>query len=238
MWIFFSVALAWRAEGRHIFAMESLFIGKLFTKPFEYLAWVIIVMFSICLHEFSHARMALQMGDDTAARQGHLSLNPLRQMGMTSMIMLAVIGIAWGSVPVDPRRLAHRWGAALVSFAGPAANLLLALIFGMLTALVSVMLDSGSEPNYAMSFFFFGCMANAVLFVLNMLPVPMFDGWSVFSIFFPGLQKVSAQTAQTFSWVFILVVFATPVGDVIWTAGAAFAYLIIGAAGSLLHLFA
>ena len=97
-----------------------------------YIMWVTVVMFSICLHEAAHAYVAMKQGDPTAANHGHLSLNPIKQMGTFSIIMLLLIGIAWGAVPVDPRRMRHKYSEALVSFAGPAANLLLFFAFCVL----------------------------------------------------------------------------------------------------------
>ena len=72
---------------------------------------------SICLHEYFHAQVAFWCGDDTAAHYGHLTLNPLRQMGWISLVMFFILGIAWGMVPVDRRRLS-KGQAALVSFSG------------------------------------------------------------------------------------------------------------------------
>jgi len=201
----------------------SLFITKLLADPMTCFSWVIIVTFSICLHEYFHAAAALRMGDDTAARAGHLSLNPRVQMGWASVIMLARIGIAWGAVPVNAGRLRTRGAAALVSFAGPAANLLLCAIFALL-AVVSVLVAVSSEALLIPATFFrLASLANGVLFLFNMLPVPMFDGWTVFALFFPRLNRLGAQSAQATSWIFLLVVFMTPIGQLIWHWGEALA---------------
>ncbi|MFH0880529.1 MAG: site-2 protease family protein [Lentisphaerota bacterium] len=217
--------------------MNALFISTLLSNPFEYLAWIIIVMFSICLHEYFHAAMALRLGDDTAASQGHLSMNPLRQMGLSSMIMLVLVGIAWGAVPVDPRRVPHRWGAAMVSFAGPAANLLLCVVFGVISSAIGVGSVASEAPNPVLLFFYLGSVANGVLFLFNMLPVPLFDGWSVFSMLFPGMQRISPQSAQTMTWIFILAVFATPAGALIWNLGTSLAQIIISGSAQVFRLF-
>ncbi|MCK5845103.1 MAG: site-2 protease family protein, partial [Victivallales bacterium] len=86
---------------------------------------LLIIVFSICCHEYMHARTALWQGDDTAARTGHLTLNPLKQMGLISIFMLFMFGIAFGQVPVNPNKMRKPWGEALVSFAGPFANIAL-----------------------------------------------------------------------------------------------------------------
>ena len=107
----------------------GLFITKLWTAPQEFFLIALIVVFSICLHEYCHARCALLMGDPTAADRGHLTLNPFRQMGLFSLVMFLVAGIAWGMVPVDPEKARSRypWGPAAIALAGPAANFALAL---------------------------------------------------------------------------------------------------------------
>ena len=115
----------------------SFFISYLGQDPLYYFSWVLAVMFSICVHEYAHAAVALRLGDDTAAREGHLSLNPFVQMGGSSIFMLLIIGIAWGAVPVNRARLRGRvMGEALVSLAGPLANLALALVFSFLAVSV------------------------------------------------------------------------------------------------------
>ena len=196
--------------------MDHLFIQTLFTDPMGYFAWVIIIVFSICVHEFAHAAMAWRMGDDTAARQGHLTLNPLRQMGPRSLLMLALIGLAWGAVPVMPSRLG-RGGRALVSFAGPGSNALLCMLFSG-AAMAAHALTRGIEG--VVYVLLLASSANGVLFILNMLPVPMLDGWPVFALLFPRMREISPQQVQTLSWVFLLVIFFTPLWSLIWTGGS------------------
>ena len=87
--------------------MSGLFITRLFEEPYYTFIWLLVIVFSICCHEFAHAWTALHQGDPTAAEQGHLTLNPLKQMGVFSLIMLAIMGIAWGAVTVNPSRMKH-----------------------------------------------------------------------------------------------------------------------------------
>ncbi len=205
----------------------NLFIQYLAEDPLFYFAWILIVAFSICVHEYAHAATALRLGDDTAARAGHLSLNPLVQMGTTSMIMLALIGIAWGSVPVSISRFRHKWAGAVVSAAGPLSNLLLSSIFALLLVLADRWAPEGGGREMMM-FFRIGCLTNGLLFVLNMLPVPMFDGWSVFSYFFPRMERIDPQMGQTVSLVALVLIFVTPLRDLLWGAGGLIAGLFMG----------
>ena len=191
-----------------------LFINYLWTEPKFFFMQIFIVVFAISCHEYMHARVALWQGDSTAADQGHLTLNPLRQMGLMSLVMLALMGIAWGQVPVNPSRMRHKYSDALVSFAGPAANLILGLIFCIVTALIVIISGepdpssvSGEISSNAINLFYRGAILNFVLFALNMLPIPPFDGWHIVSSFFPKLKTSESQSLSFISLVILLLVF-------------------------------
>jgi Zn-dependent protease len=165
---------------------------------------ILIIVFSICCHEYMHARTALWQGDDTAARAGHLTLNPLKQMGMISIFMLFMFGIAFGQVPVNPNRLRKPWGEALVSFAGPFANIALFFIFtgaaiaitriaGEYSAIRGGVFELPERQYFLYSLFLYGAVLNFVLFVFNMAPVPPLDGHGVLRAFFPKLKHVSSE---------------------------------------------
>lgn len=177
-----------------------LFISYLWENPQFFFMWILIVVFAICCHEYMHARAALWQGDSTAAEQGHLTLNPLKQMGPFSIFMLAVVGIAWGQVPVDPKRMRHRYSDALVSLAGPAANLVLGVIFCFITAAIILIFGikvpydpAGDVSANASLLFSTGAMLNFALFMFNLLPVPGFDGWHILSSFYPRLKTTDSQ---------------------------------------------
>lgn len=195
----------------------TFFIARAADDPFFVFSWILIITFSICVHEFAHAWSALKLGDDTAASNGHLSLNPLVQMGGSSLILLLLFGIAWGAVPVDPSRLRTAGRAGLVAAAGPAANLLLALLFSALTVVAAIV--PALADGIAADFFRLAAVANGVLALFNLLPIPMFDGWTVFSVVFPALRRIDVVQAQPIAWLALVAVWVTPVGDAIWSAG-------------------
>jgi Zn-dependent protease len=197
-----------------------LFLSYLQSDPRYYFTWIIIVTFSICVHEWAHAAMALRCGDDTAARAGHLSLNPLVQMGPTSLFYLAIIGIAWGMVPVDVSQLRKRGQEALVAFAGPLANFVLMMIFSLLFMVVSALIPM--EENSFVPILYEASRANAVLFLLNMLPIPILDGWTVLSHFIPRMKMLPRETAMSIATMCILAIFITPLGNLLWQGGEAF----------------
>jgi Zn-dependent protease len=165
-----------------------MFISRLFENPMDASMYLLVIIFSICVHEYMHARAALWQGDSTAAEQGHLTLNPLKQMGIFSLIMLLIIGLAFGSVPVNPDRMKHKYSNAIVSFAGPFANLILFFIFGIFTALAMI-----KENQNALNMFAVGTQLNFVLFCFNVMPVPPLDGFGILSTFFPKLRNSSSE---------------------------------------------
>jgi Zn-dependent protease len=198
----------------------DLFVGMAKSDPFFFFSWVLIVIFSICVHEYSHAAAALRLGDDTAARAGHLTLNPLVQMGMTSLAALVFVGVAWGAVPINPYQLSSRQ-RAWVSFAGPFSNLMLSIVFACLTVVaVLVLPEDLPSRDMIISFFNLGSWANAMLFLFNMLPVPLLDGWSVMAGFFPQMGRVDRTTATNVSFLLIAVFFMSPAGSIIWEGAA------------------
>jgi Zn-dependent protease len=192
----------------------NLFISYLWEAPNLFFMWLLVVVFAICCHEYMHARVALWQGDSTAADQGHLTLNPLKQMGPFSLVMLAIIGFAYGQVPVNLSRMRHKHSDALVSFAGPATNLVLAIVFCFAAALVILVpgaqeqaSPSGEISNNAINLFYLGATLNFALFALNMLPVPPLDGWGILTSFFPKLKTSDSQALAFVSLVILLLLF-------------------------------
>jgi Zn-dependent protease len=196
----------------------TVFAEWLFRDPAYFVAWVGVVAFSVCVHEVAHAWTACAEGDDTAVRNGYGALDPRRLMGWPALIALALFGIAWGSVPVTPSRFRHPWSDALVAFAGPGTNLILAVICGLAYAL-TMRLAPGVEPLVLV--FRTGLEANCLLGVLNLLPVPPFDGWAIARYLMPPLRRVAAEQVNIMSWVLITVMLFTPASRVVYGAAAA-----------------
>lgn len=175
-----------------------LFIQTLFENPVVFLMTCLIVVFSVCLHEFFHAKAAVMEGDYTAAE--HLTLNPMRQMGFMSLLMLAFFGIAWGAVPVDRTLLRSRWSLLRVSLAGPAANLLLLLLSWVLCLILglpsvqNVLFSAGKAAAAGVNLFviIFG-VYNFVLLVFNLIPLPGLDGWNILLEIFPKMRNINSE---------------------------------------------
>ena len=184
-----------------------MFIQTLFKSPVQFLTICVILVFSICLHECCHAWIAFREGDDTASE--YMTLNPFKQMGFMSLLMLAIIGIAWGAVPVDVSRFRGRWSRLKVALAGPAANLFLFLLAALILILVGLVRPSGlnhiSGPVMVIVYLF--GMYNFTLMLFNLLPVPGLDGWIAASELFPRLKTVSSEFAKGAMLFLILLAF-------------------------------
>lgn len=153
--------------------------------PVWVVSWLVWVVLSIVLHELAHGWAALRFGDPTPRATGHMTWNPLVHMGPYSLVALALVGLAWGAMPVDPSRMRGRHAEPLVLAAGPAMNLLLAIV-----ALVGLILwhpfaDGHLIPSVRVGdplalnltvFFFVGGLLNVVLLIFNLLPAVPLDG--------------------------------------------------------------
>jgi Zn-dependent protease len=173
-----------------------MFFTQLFHNPAYFLNVVVIIIVSITIHEFFHAVAALSQGDDTAVKAGRLTLNPLVHMGQASILMLVFLGIAWGETPVNESRFKYPFSRALVSFAGPFANLLLLCVSVWVVLLLRKAALPYAAADATMDFFSVAALLNAFLFLLNMLPLPPLDGFSVLETFLPFLRRFTLSLSQ------------------------------------------
>jgi Zn-dependent protease len=134
-----------------------------------------VILFSLTVHEYSHGRMALRLGDDTAQRLGRLSFNPLRHLDILGVLFFYFVGFGWAKpVPVDPRNFEHpRRDMMYVAIAGPLSNIALAVCCSFFIRLIS------PEFSYLFVILAYGIWINVALAVFNMLPMYPLDGSSV-----------------------------------------------------------
>jgi Zn-dependent protease len=203
----------------------------------ELISWVFWVIFSITLHELAHGWAAIWQGDQTPRRLGRMTANPLVHMGKWSLLVFAIMGIAWGVMPVDPSRF--RWGRrgrVVVSGAGPAMNV--ALTFAALALLV-VWLAVGPEGSPVYSnlaiFLFTGGKLNIVLAVFNLLPVPPLDGSSILAglslRYYQFSQRPQAQMVGMF---LVMIVLVTGCGGFVFRAAEIASAGTVDLAGAIL----
>jgi Zn-dependent protease len=135
-----------------------------------------VILFSLTVHEYSHGRVALYFGDQTAKLLGRLSLNPLRHLDPLGAICFYFMGFGWAKpVPVDWRNLEDpQKDMMYISLAGPMSNVVMAIICGLGLRIIS--------PNEFLWLFVilsFGVYINVALAIFNLLPVYPLDGSSI-----------------------------------------------------------
>ena len=162
----------------------------------DFIFSILILIFSVIVHEVSHGYAAYFQGDNTAKYAGRLTLNPLKHLEWFGSFIVPVLMaishlpiIGWAKpVPFNPYNLRNRrWGEALVAIAGPAANVCLALFFGLLLRFgVFATLDPAFVAIIGTIVFI-----NLVLATFNLVPIPPLDGSKIlFSILPNALQKI------------------------------------------------
>ncbi|MSP70613.1 MAG: site-2 protease family protein [Myxococcales bacterium] len=190
-------------------------------NPSEFVLILFTVIFSITVHEFAHAWMANLLGDDTAARMGRLTLNPLplMQAHLDTFVVLPILGALQGyglgmaSTPVTLTRVHRRWkmwqANALISAAGPVSNLLIAVLCAALLGPVPRMI-SGLDleiAQHSRKLILVLLHTNITLFLFNLLPVPPLDGFQVLFSLLPRGFDAIRQFMEEYRFILFIAVF-------------------------------
>lgn len=135
----------------------------------------------ITLHEAAHAYSAYRLGDDTAYRQGRVTLNPLSHLDVLGSLMLLMAGFGWGKpTPIMPAKLrGGAFGPVIVALAGPISNLLILIICAVLIRVPTF------QTGYLALIVIGVAFVNALLFVFNLIPIPPLDGSKIIFPFLP-----------------------------------------------------
>ncbi len=152
-----------------------MLISLLFSAPILFFAIFVALVISITFHEFCHVLAARLQGDQTGERMGRLTLNPLAHLDPWGTLAILFIGFGWGRpAPFNPYNLKNKkYGPTLVALAGPASNLLLIIIFGLILKIIYPILG---PMNYLTIFLAALVGFNGVLMIFNLIPIPPLDG--------------------------------------------------------------
>ena len=172
---------------------------------------VLVLLFSVIVHEVAHGYVAGLNGDPTARMLGRITLNPLPHIDPVGTILLPlllylahlpVVGMA-KPVPVNPLNFRnYRWGEFAVSAAGPLSNLALAVAF-------SVLLRLGFENPGVLALAQLGIQINILLALFNLIPIPPLDGSHILAILLPrDLARLYAHL-EPVGFILILILFYT-----------------------------
>lgn len=167
------------------------------------LIFVLVVLFvSVVLHEVSHGYMANRLGDPTARLAGRLTLNPLPHIDLVGTIILPLLLVLTNSpiffgyakpVPINPYNLPGKYDVALVAFAGPAVNIILAVLFGLTIRFAGAALGPNLTDAFSAIVY-----VNLLLALFNLVPLPPLDGSKVLGGLFAALSRRLSQAYETF----------------------------------------
>ena len=190
-----------------IFSREGL-ITFLYTLP--------ALVLSLSIHEYAHAWVAYKLGDISQKIRGRLTLNPLAHIDPIGFIAIMLIGVGWGKpVTVDDRNFKDsRKGMMLTSLAGPASNLLLAILVTIILKLLMVFgvmnsIINSNTGNIILNMLLYVIQFNIVFGIFNLIPLPPLDGSKVLAYFLPQKARGFMYTLERYSFIIIMIIYFT-----------------------------
>jgi Zn-dependent protease len=173
---------------------------------------IAVLLVSLSVHESAHAWVANRLGDPTARYLGRVTLNPLVHIDPVGSLLFPLLGLLFGGVvfgwakpvPVNPRNLANPMrDHAIVAAAGPASNIVLALLFLVFLKLLGFLGEGGwLYPLFLLCYF--GLLLNTVLAVFNLLPLPPLDGGWILTGVLPKLAGPVFELIRPYSFVVLI----------------------------------
>jgi Zn-dependent protease len=195
----------------------------------QFIFWLIILVMSVVIHEVSHGYVAQMFGDPTPRLQGRLTLNPLKHLDIFGSIIIPLItfmagGIIFGwakPVEINPYNMTNRRkGELFTAFAGPASNLTLALIFGLI---IRFAYTAGLISEGFMQLSVMIVITNVTLAIFNLIPIPPLDGSKILFSLLPARYEHIRYYMEMYSLVLVILLilvlwrFITPIIPFIFT---------------------
>ena len=186
--------------------MPSFFSSDIQDVVYKLLISLIISLVALPIHEYAHGYAAYRMGDNTAYRQGRLTLNPLVHIDPLGTLALILFGFGWAKpVQINPLNFENpKKGMMLSALAGPLSNVGLAfisMIFYKLSYIPVYMGISGAFIMTVQTFLLYMISINITLAVFNFIPIPPFDGSRIATYFLP--QRIYFKIMQYENIIFI-----------------------------------
>ena len=182
---------------------------------------LIILIFSVVIHEVCHGYAALFLGDHTAERQGRLTINPLKHIDLFGSILFPVLSLLLGGfvfgwakpVPFNPYNLRNKkWGEAIVAAAGPASNLSIAIVFGLILRFSTSLQNSSVGALVSLI-----VILNLMLGIFNLISIPPLDGSRLLLTFLPAKYAALRRTMDRWGLVavILLIFILSPIASVV-----------------------
>ncbi len=215
---------------------------------FNYGWWLLLLiplrLLALVMHEYSHGYVSSKLGDPTPRIRGRLTFNPLAHLDLYGTILMLLTGFGWAKpVEVNPMYYKDRKkGMALVAFAGPFSNFLLAVISVLVWAIFIVISNFVDLPAQLMSVVIQACdysaQINLCFMVFNLIPIPPLDGSRILGMFLGNRMYYTMMQYERYSMILIIVLSLSGMLDSIIGNGVGFLYSgIIRAFSMLLGLF-
>ncbi len=191
-----------------------MLLQTLFSNPIAFVIFVGVLLITLAVHEYAHARTAEELGDPTPRLRGRLTLNPLAHIDPIGSLMILLVGFGWGKpVPFDPYNLKNpRKDSALISLAGPVSNFVMAIVGAILFRLIAGV-DLGIVSVFGLIVLPFFVRINLILGIFNLLPFSPLDGFKVVGGILPEDQAKEWFTLEKYGLLFLLAFILPLVGN-------------------------
>ncbi len=201
-------------------AFSNSLLAYLFVSPIQAIVLILALVVAITFHEFAHAWTADRLGDDTPRLMGRVTLSPLAHLDPIGSLCMLLFTFGWGKpVIYNPMRLSRKSDELLIALAGPASNLLLAIIFNAL---------NWAGQHYGIQVFNSDILQvlvdiNVLLAAFNMIPIPPLDGSSIIAFFWPEYRSLVG--GQVGLLLLLLLIFTNSLAPIIGAISGVFAHV-------------